>query len=118
MPRYDHDCQACEFLGQYKEFDLYYCPQTKKEDIFGGSVIARRSSKDSDYMSGDLLIVLKSAVNELAYGNNVLSEGKESHLPPRQGSPLHVAVSMVLSSQRITLYSKLEKSIFDKLGLE
>lgn len=112
-PRYEHDCNRCDFLGQYKdprsgnEFDLYYCPQTKEEDIFGGSVIARRSSKGSDYMSMSLLIILTAAVSELAYGINVLNDdGKESRIPPRQGSPLHVAAALVISSQRISIYSK------------
>ena len=25
-PRYEHDCSACVFLGQYQEYDLYFCP--------------------------------------------------------------------------------------------
>lgn len=23
-PRYDHDCNACSFLGHYEEYDLYF----------------------------------------------------------------------------------------------
>lgn len=46
--RYDHDCGACVFLGQFGSADLYFCPQ-------GGSiptVIARYSSSGADYTSG------------------------------------------------------------------
>lgn len=105
-PRYQHDCKRCEFLGQYKEFDLYYCHQKQGLDVMGGSVIARRSSKDSDYMSSDLVLCLKAAVSELAYGCTGI-DGK--HLPPREGSPLAVAAAKVLESQRVTIYTKLEK---------
>ncbi len=41
-PRYKHDCQKCEFLGLYKEFDLYYCPNEP-------TIIAR---EDGDHGSG------------------------------------------------------------------
>ena len=47
--QYKHDCAACTFLGRSSEgHDLYYCTQ-------GGTfptVIARRSSDGSDYVSG------------------------------------------------------------------
>ena len=46
--RFDHDCESCTFLGQWKEYDLYFCTQ-------GGSmptVIARFSSEGQDYTSG------------------------------------------------------------------
>ena len=57
IPRHDHDCLDCRFLGaldgpdayrmnEPAEFDLYFCPRCD-----GGSVIARRSSEGSDYIS-------------------------------------------------------------------
>jgi len=45
-PRYQHDCDACVFLGEHKKYDLYFC---------GGdwpTVIARYSSDGPDYTSG------------------------------------------------------------------
>ncbi len=45
IPRYEHDCTACVFLGQYNEYDLYFCPHEP-------TLIARRSSEDGDYRSG------------------------------------------------------------------
>lgn len=44
-PRYEHDCQKCEFLGQYKEYDLYFCPNEP-------TIIARYSDEGGDYGSG------------------------------------------------------------------
>jgi hypothetical protein len=58
-PRYQHDCTACTYLGQYKEFDLYFCPQ-------GGNiptVIARYGNDGPEYQSG---LVPASVLPELA----------------------------------------------------
>ena len=44
-PRYKHGCKMCEFLGQYKEYDLYFCPNEP-------TIIARYSDEDGDYGSG------------------------------------------------------------------
>jgi len=43
--RYVHDCSNCIPLGQYEEFDLYFC---------GGqpTVVARWGDKGSQYQSG------------------------------------------------------------------
>lgn len=45
-PRYNNYCKECEYLGQYEEFDLYYCSQ-------GGlpTVIARYGEEEK-YISG------------------------------------------------------------------
>lgn len=48
MPRYTHDCVDCEFLGEWKEYDLYFCTQ-------GGvraTVIGRYGNEGPDYSSG------------------------------------------------------------------
>ena len=48
QPRFQHDCTICTFLGQYNEFDLYFCPQ-------GGripTVIARYGDDGPEYQSG------------------------------------------------------------------
>lgn len=47
-PRFAHDCEKCIFLGQYKEYDLYFCKQ-------GGchpTVIARYGNEGCEYCSG------------------------------------------------------------------
>lgn len=45
-PRFQHDCDACTFMGQHGIFDVYLC-------LSGGgirrSIIARRSSRGDDY---------------------------------------------------------------------
>ena len=43
QPRYKHDCKDCEFLGQYKKYDLYFC-------LNGPTIVARWSNKE--YGSG------------------------------------------------------------------
>ncbi len=42
MPRYEHDCDGCTFLGQDGDCDVWHCPN--KDEL-----ILRRSSKDSNY---------------------------------------------------------------------
>lgn len=47
-PRYVHDCYKCEFLGVFKNYDLYYCGA---EPVSGQTLIARYGP-DGDYISG------------------------------------------------------------------
>lgn len=56
-PRFQHDCPACKFLGQYRyaddpnkryDYDLYVCGQAGSIP----TVIARFSDDGPDYMSG------------------------------------------------------------------
>jgi len=58
-PRFTHDCKTCMYLGQYREFDVYWCPNSDWSDTFGGgSAIARYSSEPSDYKSMPLSVIL------------------------------------------------------------
>jgi len=43
--RFEHDCDDCVYLGQYKAYDLYCCVKEP-------TVIARFSSDGPDYASG------------------------------------------------------------------
>ena len=53
-PRYQHDdCDACVYLGQFNEYDLYYCPGEP-------TVIARASSNGPDYFSGIIFGIFNS----------------------------------------------------------
>lgn len=45
-PRYVHDCTCCTFLGYHAESDLYVCTARQL------TVVARKSSAPSDYVSG------------------------------------------------------------------
>lgn len=75
-PRFQHDCDACQFLGHVyypgplitgesplRHADLYFCKQA--DAAMGSTVIARFSSKGSDYASTPVRILeghyLKSA---------------------------------------------------------
>jgi len=46
--RYQHDCNLCKFMGQYDEYDLYYCNSA----LGGETVIARWGNDGPDYHSG------------------------------------------------------------------
>jgi hypothetical protein len=43
--RFEHDCESCLFLGQYKEYDLYICLGTNHTPI-------ARYGEKGDYLSG------------------------------------------------------------------
>jgi hypothetical protein len=53
-PQFLHDCQNCEFLGRAEinliKADIYFC----KCGIRRGTLIARLSDQDSDYISCDI----------------------------------------------------------------
>ena len=67
-PRFEHDCNACVYLGQFKKFDCWFCPP-HKSDIGGGSLIMRYSSEPSEYASYDMSTAVRIAISPT--GNNV-----------------------------------------------
>lgn len=48
-PKYKHDCDACIFLGNYADRDLYIC---FRDSVDGYTVISRWSSEGANYSSG------------------------------------------------------------------
>lgn len=44
-PRYEHDCDSCVYLGQFEQYDLYYCHHEP-------TIVCRFSSEGPDYYSG------------------------------------------------------------------
>jgi hypothetical protein len=71
--RHKHDsCPNCHYLGQYADYDLYYC-----ESFFTKTVIARYSSEPSKYLSGWGSSMVPLMVAEaLAYRKNLVSKEK------------------------------------------
>lgn len=49
MPRYTHDCSKCKPLGEFGEYDLYYCETDLEKHP---TVIARFGNEGKDYTSG------------------------------------------------------------------
>ena len=45
--RHEHDCEKCKILGEFQEFDLYFCEQQ-----IGGATVIARFGPDGDYSSG------------------------------------------------------------------
>jgi hypothetical protein len=66
IPRYTHTCPDCTFLGQHKDYDLYYCPQGGMD-----TVIARFGGDGSAYASG---LNFADAVPELAEAKRLATE--------------------------------------------
>ena len=64
-PRFIHDCDNCLFLGQYDQFDCWYCPESKSS-ISGGSVIMRSSDDGPDYCSYDLSTAHRIALSPIS----------------------------------------------------
>jgi len=74
-PRYKHDCDDCVLVGAItypaplstgtapmRNADLYYCANSDAAD--GGSVLARFSSRGSDYASVSLKILKHHYIKE------------------------------------------------------
>jgi len=47
MPKFTHDCPHCILIGEDSKNDYYFCPNN-------GSLIARKSSEASDYVSSNI----------------------------------------------------------------
>lgn len=87
MPRYPHDCKKCHFLGEHREYDLYFCPSEV-------SIIARHGS-DGDYLSGidfgEMAYVYPLAkALALAKEKGLYLDIKEEMLLPESSKPLYV----------------------------
>lgn len=63
LPRYEHDCTKCIFLGYEDKYDLYTC--LKEDEITIYTVIARYSSEGPDYYSGLLYALEPEKFNEI-----------------------------------------------------
>ena len=48
LPRYEHGCNLCTFLGQYGEYDLYHCTYYNRHE----TLIARWSDDNADQLFG------------------------------------------------------------------
>ena len=50
LPRFEHDCKKCHFLGQYEKYDLYWC-ETPSELKTLDSLLARYGNDGPEYLS-------------------------------------------------------------------
>ena len=74
--KYQHDCEACVYLGEYgyhapmvegtewKEVELYHCKQAGS--CMGGSIIARYGSKGSNYASCPVSLIRRDYLTRAA----------------------------------------------------
>ena len=51
-PRFQHDCEYCEFVGVIDGMDIYICPQAGNPTI-----VAREGNRRENYMSGQRLVL-------------------------------------------------------------
>lgn len=91
MPRYPHDCAECHFLGEYREYDLYFCPKEP-------TIIARHG-QDGDYLSGiefgEMAYVFPLAkALALAKERDLYLDIKEEILLPENSKTLYIVQGM------------------------
>lgn len=59
--RWTHDCDDCEFLGDYQhddeDYDLYYCPKSD-----GGTILARYDDEGSSYTSLSIELMMHAGL--------------------------------------------------------
>lgn len=87
-PRHEHECERCIFLGQYREYDLYFCPSEKRPQV-----IARKSDIPYDCLTGmifsrepgPLAYALAAAKSKNLYKNNL-----EKFLLPEESKNLYL----------------------------
>jgi hypothetical protein len=51
-PKFQHDCQNCQYLGTFYDLDVYLC--NRPGDVSDGSIIARFGDYCGDYYSSPL----------------------------------------------------------------
>ena len=61
-PKYQHDCEACQFLGHHRGHDLYVCRNPRNEGL--SSIIARFADQDSHYASFPMDVMRTIAAGE------------------------------------------------------
>ena len=92
MPRYIHDCDRCIFLGEWREYDLYFCPGSDP------TVIARHGDESQDYLSG------------LSFGESGIT------FPLARALSMAKEKGLYLSVQEKTILPEHDKSIFIVIG--
>lgn len=55
-PKFQHDCDNCEYLGKFFDMDVYLCRPSDR-GILGGSIIARYSDEAPDYYSSPISVL-------------------------------------------------------------
>ena len=92
IPRFEHNCPNCVFLGQFNEFDLYFCRGREPEyhiDLKTGegmwvglpTVISRYGNDGPEYTSGLCFVNITPAIGEgvrRAIARGLLVEWKKS----------------------------------------
>jgi len=66
--RYTHDCSNCHYLGQYLNYDLYFCPNNDDNT----TIVCRYGDSVGDYNSGldiSFTKILKEMKNETCDSN-------------------------------------------------
>jgi hypothetical protein len=92
MPRYEHDCSRCTFLGEWREYDLYFCLDRGTRP----TVIARHG-EDGEYLSGiefgEMAFVYPLAkALALAKEKGLYLDKKEKILLPEAEKPLYIVI--------------------------
>ena len=91
-PRYEHDCEECQFLTRYAGRDIYRCPQ-----MGNPTIVARYGSDGAEYESGPLLWVKRAGeADAQAIGFEATPDFAKVHNADgiyRLGSRIEIALS-------------------------
>jgi|GEM_PF-2231443 len=55
-PKYEHDCEKCEYLGTFFDYDVYLCREDRHR---GGTIIARYDDEGPDYYSSSVAPLMR-----------------------------------------------------------
>ena len=94
--RFNHDCQGCEFLGEWREYDLYFCKKCEN-----GTVIARYGSEGSNYASCALDILVDRLSPDYTLGR-LMSDGSTKSLTKAEIKE-HNENDPLIAAYRLTL---------------
>jgi hypothetical protein len=92
-PKFEHDCEGCDFLGHALDADLYICGIDKR-DRFSGSVIARYSSDGPDYSSMPTSAVEDMLKRGFSIGDHTQDPPITTHVPFKSTALLILAMAL------------------------
>jgi hypothetical protein len=61
-PRHEHDCHRCDYLGRFKEYDLYIC--LRQQEYLDLSTVIARYGPQGEYRSGLCFCTRRPELNQ------------------------------------------------------
>lgn len=82
--RYPHDCQNCQMIGRYNEYDLYCC-----KGEFSTQLVARKGSQPNDTLAIDRSAAGRSGIPPIVEAARIMDmiEAELGLRPARAAKP-------------------------------